>query len=335
MPLQFEVFNAESGVFSYPSETVHILYRRLGELAGDFESGAIGVKAYLAALNRLLAEGPDFLDIHVHIANHWHEQGKPKKALEAALAGLAVANRLIPEGFNGCIEWGHLENRGYLRTMYIAMVSHIRLRQHRTAVTFIELMLARNPNDNQGVRYLLGSEALQAGDYDKARAVLEADASGYPPYYYDLALCHMLRDDWVAAATALRKGFASNAYIAEMLGGADVPAPLAIWHSSNFEEPETAHEYLHVSGNLWLRQSEGIRFTRWLFNQSSVLAERAAIMACKEALLWEKDASARARIGKQQDQLVASIDDTLSAAVVVERENRQGKMGWPWTPDQA
>jgi cytochrome c-type biogenesis protein CcmH/NrfG len=34
-------------------------------------------------------------------------------------------------------------------------------------------MLARNLNDNQGVRFLLGSEALRAGDYDRAQAVFE------------------------------------------------------------------------------------------------------------------------------------------------------------------
>jgi hypothetical protein len=46
------------------------------------------------------------------------------------------------------------------------------------AVTIIELILARNPADNQGVRFLLGSEALRAGDFDHARAVFENEASG-------------------------------------------------------------------------------------------------------------------------------------------------------------
>lgn len=332
MPLQFEVIDADSGVFSYQSDMLHLLHERLGELHDDLEAGDIAEKTYLAALCRLLSEAPDLLDIHVYLANCWHEQGKPKKALEAALAGLAIANRHIPEGFKGRIEWGHLENRSYLRLMHIGMWSYIRLRRHQLALTFIELMLERNPNDNQGVRFLLGTQAMKAGDYEKARAVLETDAAAYPPYYYDLALCHMQSNNWIAAATALRKGFASNPYIAEILGGTQRPYPLAIWHSSNLEEPDTAHEYLQLSGGLWLDRPEGILFARWLFNHSRVLAERAAIMAGKEALLWESDIAARTRINERQEQLTSDIDDTLSTVIVTRHENQFGEMVWPWMP---
>lgn len=109
-------------------------------------------------------------------------------------------------------------------------------------------MPARNPNDNQGVRYLLGSEALRAGDYEHARMVFEQEASGFPSYFYELGLCFMLRDEWGAAATALRRGFAANPYIAEILGGNSNPAPLAIWHGTSMAEPETACEYIKMYG---------------------------------------------------------------------------------------
>ena len=73
------------------------------------------------------------LHVHAHIARHWHHQGKPKKALDAALLGLGVANKHIPEGFSGLIEWGHLENRAYLRAMDMALHSYMRLRRHKDA----------------------------------------------------------------------------------------------------------------------------------------------------------------------------------------------------------
>lgn len=119
-----------------------------------------------------------FFDVHACIATHWHRQCKPKKALDAALLGLSISNRLIPEGFGGRIEWAHLDNRPYLRAMHVALLSYMRLRRHKDAVTLIELMLARNPNDNQGVRYLLGSEALRANDYDHARTLFEKEVYG-------------------------------------------------------------------------------------------------------------------------------------------------------------
>jgi hypothetical protein len=78
-------------------------------------------------------------------------------------------------------------------------------------------------------RYL----AALAGDHGRARTVFEEEAYGFPPYFYELALCCMLNDDWVAAATALRRGFAANPYIAEILAGNPNPVPLAIWHSTH------------------------------------------------------------------------------------------------------
>ncbi|WP_317203481.1 hypothetical protein [Janthinobacterium sp.] len=197
-------------------------------------------------------------------------------------------------------------------------------------MTIIELMLARNPADNQGVRFLLGSEALRAGDFAHARAVFEAEADGYPPYFYELALTHMLRDEWVSAATALRRGFAANPYIAELLGGNASPAPLAIWHGTNLAEPTTACAYIQMYGMYWHNQPDSFAFTRWLFNHPKVLAERAEIMECKEAILWESGAAARRKSIERGFLLADSIDYALSTAIVTKRKDRRGQMVWPW-----
>lgn len=330
MPLQFEVFDAESGMFIYPGQTYGALVDQLDELLDDHQSGRLGDKPYLAGLVRLQTAAPDLLDAHAHIAIHWHEAGKPKKALDAALAGLSIANRHIPEGFDGRIEWGHIENRPYLRNMQIALLSYMRLKRHKDAAKVIELMLARNPNDNQGVRFLLGSELMRAGDLERARAVFEGDTDGYPPYFYDLALCNMFQGDWVRAATALRRGFAANSYIAELLGGNSDPATLSIWHSSNLAAPGTACEYFDMCGSFWLTEPDSFPFTRWLFNHPMILAERAEVMTCQEALLWERDVAARRALGERERAFVEGISDNLSAAIVVKRKDRDGNVVWPW-----
>jgi tetratricopeptide (TPR) repeat protein len=330
MTLQFEVFE-DAGTFEYKDRGHYGLIRELVEMHDDLEMGQIGEKVYLSALERTLAAAPDLIDGHMFLAHHWDEQGKPKKALEAALRGLAAANRLIPEGFTGLIEWGHLENRAYLRLLNVALQSYSRLKRHRDALKIIELMLERNPSDNQGVRYLLGSVALQSGDHARARAAFLADAADYPPYYYDLALSYMLTGEWVAAATALRRGFAGNPYIAEMLTGHPNPSMLPIWHDSNLAEPETADDYILTSGALW-RDAPGSRaFTRWLFNHSKVMVERASIVECRELMLSAGDAPARSKIAKREAQLIAAIDDTISTAIVVKRKDAHGRADWPWS----
>lgn len=125
MPLAFEILDTESGVFTYPDDIYDGLLAEFDGLLDDHGSGQLADKPYLAELDRLLTEAPDFVDVYAHVASHWHRQGKPKKALDSALLGLSISNRLIPEGFAGRIEWGHLDKRPYLRAMHIALPHHV------------------------------------------------------------------------------------------------------------------------------------------------------------------------------------------------------------------
>ncbi len=335
MALVFEVFDADSGAFSYTGEPYRSLLPRLHDVLEARESGQLSEKRYLTALDELLAAAPDFLGAHTHVALYWHQQGKPKKALDAALLGLGAANRLIPEGYAGTIDWRDVDNRAYLRSMHVALMSYIRLRRHRDAVVLCEQMLARNPNDNQGVRYLIGSEALRADEYRRAGELLAAHAPDYPPCWYELGLLHTTLGKWLPAATALRRGFAANPYIAEILGGNPRPALQAVWHQSNFAEPETARDYLGAYQDLWHANIHCLPFARWLFNHPLVLAERAAIMACREALLREQDHAARARLAAKEQALIAAIDDKLSAAIVTGPTDAHGRLIPPWLIGQA
>lgn len=83
MTLQFDVFDSESGAFTDRDPAVHQVAEQLEQLYDDYESDQLGEKAYLAALGRLSAASPDSIRVHSHIADYWHHQGKPKKALEA------------------------------------------------------------------------------------------------------------------------------------------------------------------------------------------------------------------------------------------------------------
>lgn len=327
--LRFEVQD-DLGCFVYPDERFAPLLDEFDDLLDTHQSGEMNDQRYIAELNRLIGLEPDFIDLHSHLSFTFLEQDKPKKALDAALRGLAAGNRLIPESFSGAIEWGYVENRPYLRALQGAMLAYVRLRRHKDAVTLIDKMLAYNPNDNQGSRYLLGSEVLRAGDKERAVNIFDEYADDYPPYCYELALLHILNKDWVKAATALRHGFSANSYIAEMLCGNFNPIPLAIWHGTNFAEPETATDYIEMYGELWFRYPDVLAFVRWLFNHSSIMNERASLMKCSEDLLSERDLEAWGQIIDRQRQLLNGIDHRLSTKIVKKVKNRQGQEIWPW-----
>lgn len=330
MPLEFSQLDSESGAYVYADEKLQRVMDEFDDLLEARRTGGITDKAYVAGLQRLATEEPKFIDVHAHLAFIFLEQAKPKKALEAALAGLGLSNRLIPEGFAGKIEWGHLENRPFLRALHGAVLACIRLRRHADAIALLEKTLAYNPTDNQGLRFLLGSEYLRAGDAAKARECFVREAPHYPPYFYELALSHILQEEWIPAATALRRGFCANGYIAEILGGHPHPEPLPIWHESNLAEPETAAAYLEDYAALWNRKPEAKSFVRWLFNHPKVMVERALVLECQEALRWEKSVAMRTKLLDRQQQAEAAIDDALSRQTIVQQEDRKGYLVYPW-----
>ncbi|WP_274371709.1 tetratricopeptide repeat protein [Morganella morganii] len=327
--LRFDV-EENLGCFVYPDEQFAPLLGEFDNLLDTHQSGGINDNRYISELNRLIKLEPDFIDLHAHLSFIFLEQDKPKKALNAALKGLAVGNRLIPESFSGNIEWGYLENRPYLRALQGAILAYVRLHRHKDATTLIDKILAYNPNDNQGNRYLLGSEVLRAGDKKRAAIIFDEYADNYPPYCYEAALLHILNKDWVKAATALRLGFSANSYIAEILCGNFHPQPLTIWHGTNFAEPRIANNYIKMYGDLWFRYPESLAFVRWLFNHSSVLTERASLMKCSEGLLSERNFDARGQIIDRQRQLLNGIDHRLSEEIVKKISSRRGQEIWPW-----
>ncbi|WP_052130591.1 hypothetical protein [Erwinia typographi] len=186
--LQF-IIDEGTGRFIYPDGRFRQVMNGVDALLKRYQTGTIRDTDYLTGLKMLIKREPDLIDAHAHLSLAFNEsEDNPKKALKAALAGVAVGNRLIPGGFHGRIEWKHVANRPYLRALHSAAVSYIPLGRGRAASQMMEKMLAYNPVDQPGVRYLLGSQQLRCGNIDRAGELFIAWADDYPPYYYELAL---------------------------------------------------------------------------------------------------------------------------------------------------
>lgn len=144
-------------------------------------------------------------------------------------------------------------------------------------------------------------------------------------------MLHQLESRWINAATALRRGFCMNPYIAEMLCGHPDPAPLVVWHHSNFAEPSTARDYLsNYYRDQWLRRPDFIAFLHWLYNHPTVLAERATFLGYAQELLWERDFQARGEILIRMETMLGGIDDTVSQDIVTKRNDEHGRPVSPW-----
>ncbi len=206
--ITLEIFD-DGGVFRHADDYDRIV-EELDDALEQRDGGALAPAKYVKTLKALVDRRPHFIDGHAHLGNALMEEGKPKLALQACLQGLEVGERAIPAGYAGLIEWGFLENRPFLRAAHGAVLSQLRLGQRKDALRLMEKMLAWNPNDNQGIRYLIGPEYLRAGETAKAERIFTDEAAHYPPYHYEHALLHLKAGDPVSAATRLRHGFVAN-----------------------------------------------------------------------------------------------------------------------------
>ena len=97
------------------------------------------------------------LDAHAHLGNlafgrmTWEAQG----AARHYEVGFRIGELSLPEGFDGVLPWGHIDNRPFLRCMHGFGLCLWRLGRFEEAHQTFNRMLWLNPSDNQGVRFLL------------------------------------------------------------------------------------------------------------------------------------------------------------------------------------
>ncbi len=328
MSLHLEFFE-DTACFRHPPE-YETCEEEFDSLLDERDCGRIGRNRYMNGLRDLADRHPWFIDAHAHIGNVLLNEGEASLALEEYSKGFALGEAAIPPGYADLIEWSHIENRPFFRAAHGLVLCHLHLCEWNEAVDLMNAMLAWNPGDNQGIRYLLGSAFLRAGKLDEARALLVEFRDEDPSLQYELGLLRLIEGEFRVAATSLRHGFAGNGYVAEMICGTPDPLPVTMWHMSGLSGPDCAKDYMDLFGGHWDDTPGAIEFVRWLHTHPEVMAERAAIQECDQELLWERDPGNRRSIIDQRDILAHAINGSLSDRIVAKRADRDGNEVWPW-----
>ena len=94
------------------------------------------------------------LDAHAHMGT-WTFQHSPEFALSHYQLGVAIGELSLGKDFEGVLPWGFIDNRPFLRCMHGYGLSLWRLGIFRAARETFERMLWLNPEDNQGVRFII------------------------------------------------------------------------------------------------------------------------------------------------------------------------------------
>ena len=263
---------------------------------------------------------PPYLDDEESTAARWYRKG------------LKVAMSLIPDDFEGKIEWGFIENRPFLRLHHGLILSYLRQKKITEAVRLMEQHLAWNPSDNIGVRFLLGEAYMSHPKHiHKAKVHLQSVADERPSAHYTLGLLFLFEGNYLQAITSLRLGIASNPYVAEALLGSLALAQHPYWHRDSRCMPSEAEGYLELLGwDLWENSNDGLLFLDWLFSCSKCLRERADFMEINEGLTSVHDINERGTIVKKLNNLTQQITDFSSKNWLYKITTRTGDEIWPW-----
>jgi tetratricopeptide (TPR) repeat protein len=211
------------------------------ELAYDAMEATGRLKIKLA--RRALAVSPDCADAYVMLgeasaspqeARAWYERG-----VDAAARAIGAEEFAALQGEF----WGHLETRPYMRAR-LALAQALRgLGHEEEALNHYRELLRLNPNDNQGVRYLLLPALLeQRRDEEADRLIQEHDGDIQATWPYAQALrAFQVEGDGPGARAALENAVRVNPHVIGYLLDPDSIPPIAPPHFALGTKEEAAY----------------------------------------------------------------------------------------------
>jgi tetratricopeptide (TPR) repeat protein len=164
---------------------------------------------------------------------------------------------LGPEGFAEYAGhfWGFLETRPYMRARVGLALTLLKLGDEDGAISHFRDMLRLNPNDNQGIRYLLAGCLLRRGEEAALKELLasyEDEGSAFWLYTQALLAFREGGEGDKRAAALVREAWAANEHVPAILAGTKPPAPSKEGYVT-MGGPDEATEYVTECGPAWHR----------------------------------------------------------------------------------
>jgi len=171
--------------------------------------------------------------------------------------------------------WGELETRPYMRSRQGLGLLFLETKRYDEAIREFKELLKRNPNDNQGIRYLVAPAYLLKNDLGGALGEFEWYKRHYsgdmpdPHYLLNWALAMFIARQYEESAIKFRSTIFENPYLVPLVLGNE-PELLPIWHSNNLMELDYARNYFQWYGELSKEKTEAHRFLRFIWEDQEI-----------------------------------------------------------------
>jgi tetratricopeptide (TPR) repeat protein len=221
-------------------------------------------KQRVALAWQALAVCGDCADAYVLLAQEEAKTLEDARDLYAQ-AVKAGENALGPEGFKEYRGhfWGFHETRPYMRARAGLAATLAQLGDADGAIGHYREMLKLNPNDNQGIRYLLAAALMKKGDLvGLGKLFKKHKDDGSAEWLYSRALLAFREGGASAEAQALAtEAMVSNRHVPAVLAGAAKPKKRDDGYITMGGEDEAAY-YVEQWGDAW-RATPGAVLWLW------------------------------------------------------------------------
>ena len=237
------------------------------ELAFDAMEAETAARARKLA-KRALALDPDCVDALVTLTNL--DATSPKAAIAGLQKAVAAGERSLGASFfaeNKGHFWGILETRPYMRAR-VDLANMLRaVGLERDAISHFEALLELNPNDNQGLRYVLLGSYLATSRLDDAQKLLnDYEGDDMASFAWGKVLERFLAGDLPSAERALKSARQGNGFV-ELYLTAQRELPTSMPDSYGLGSDEEAVICLDCLSAAWANHPEALF---WLMEQLHV-----------------------------------------------------------------
>ena len=204
----------------------------------------------IALARKALNVSPLCADAYVLLAEE--EASSLEEALDYYRRGVEAGELALGEDFEEYAGhfWGFLETRPYMRARAGLEAALWGLGRRREAITHCQEMLKLNPNDNQGIRYVLAGHLLSLDDVKTLKKLLKQyEEDGSAIWLYTQALL-AYRENSPDADKLAEEAWLANSHVPGILSGSQ---PLVVSQNGyiTMGGEDEAGEYVKDNGNAW------------------------------------------------------------------------------------
>jgi len=247
-----------------------------------------------------IEKDPTYADGYNHLANIAWRKGDWKQADALYRKALECGEPEIKGVPKGNF-WLMLEARPFMRALNGVGLTAWKDGRVEEAIGVFHRMLALNPNDNQGVRYLIGALYHQLGDLEGA-IKWYIKTSDDPVCLHNYGLALIQQDSLEKAFRILIHAIHSNPYIVPKLLKVKLP-PSDWWHGTNLAEPDYARDYVDDFGSWWKRDKGPLQLLSSVWHFPEVQQRLMDFIATRRAVQKAETGEDRVSLCRAGDKL--------------------------------